>query len=63
MTRRHIGKVFVCDKEGKLLGLISKTDIMNVVNERKEYVEAIKNDQELGNSSHVDRRKNQMHNV
>lgn len=40
MTRRHMGKVFVCDKEGKLLGLISKTDIMNVVNERKEYVQA-----------------------
>ena len=43
MTRRHIGKVFVSDKEGKkLLGLISKTDIMNVAAERREYVEAVK---------------------
>ena len=43
MTRRHIGKVFVYDKEGKkLLGLISKTDIMNVAAERREYVEAVK---------------------
>lgn len=42
MTRRHMGKVFVSDKEGKLLGLISKTDIMNVAVERQEYVEAVK---------------------
>ena len=43
MTRRHMGKVFVSDKEGKkLLGLISKTDIMNVAAERREYVEAVK---------------------
>jgi Zn-dependent protease len=43
MTRRHMGKVFVSDKEGKkLLGIISKTDIMNVAAERREYVEAVK---------------------
>jgi predicted transcriptional regulator len=43
MTRRHMGKVFVSDKEGKkLLGLISKTDIMNVAAERREYIEAVK---------------------
>lgn len=43
MTRRHMGKVFVTDKEGKkLLGLISKTDIMNVAAERREYVGSIK---------------------
>jgi Zn-dependent protease/CBS domain-containing protein len=42
MTRRHLGKVFVSDKEGKLLGLISKTDIMNVAAERQEYMEASK---------------------
>jgi Zn-dependent protease/CBS domain-containing protein len=43
MTRRRMGKVFVSDKEGKkLLGLISKTDIMNVAAERREYVQAVK---------------------
>src|SRR3712207_4471871 len=30
MTRLHAGKVFVCDPQGVLLGLVSKTDIMNV---------------------------------
>jgi CBS domain-containing protein len=43
MMRRRLGKVFVTDKEGKkLLGLISKTDIMNVAAERREYVESVK---------------------
>ena len=39
MTQRHIGKVFVCNKEGQLMGLITKTDIMNVVDERKEFAQ------------------------
>lgn len=43
MMRRRLGKVFVTDKEGKkLLGIISKTDIMNVAAERREYVESVK---------------------
>ncbi|MGI8719196.1 MAG: site-2 protease family protein [Nitrososphaeraceae archaeon] len=43
MTRRHMGKVFVCSGgERKLAGLVSKTDIMNVANERQEYVQASK---------------------
>jgi predicted transcriptional regulator len=37
MTRTRIGKVFVCDPQGILLGLVSKTDIMNVVSERQEF--------------------------
>jgi Zn-dependent protease/predicted transcriptional regulator len=37
MTRTRIGKVFVCDPDRKLLGLVSKTDIMNVASERQEY--------------------------
>jgi Zn-dependent protease/predicted transcriptional regulator len=41
MTRKHMGKVFVCtDDKKKLLGLVSKTDIMNVASERQEYVRA-----------------------
>jgi len=38
----RLPEVFVSDKEGKLLGLISKTDIMNVAAERQEYMEASK---------------------
>jgi CBS domain-containing protein len=41
MSRRRRGKVFVHGDNGKLVGLISKSDIMNVANERKEYAEAI----------------------
>ncbi|AFU60016.1 putative zinc metalloprotease [Candidatus Nitrososphaera gargensis Ga9.2] len=37
MTRTRVGKVFVCDAGGRLLGLVSKTDIMNVASEREEY--------------------------
>jgi CBS domain-containing protein len=37
MTRTRIGKVFVCDSDNRLLGLVSKTDIMNVASERQEY--------------------------
>jgi hypothetical protein len=41
MTQKHSGKVFVCsDGKKQLLGLISKTDIMNVASERQEYVKA-----------------------
>jgi Zn-dependent protease/predicted transcriptional regulator len=41
MSRRHLGKVFVQDNNGKLVGLISKSDIMNVADEKKEFVQAI----------------------
>ncbi len=41
MTRTHTGKVFVCDVEGTLLGLVSKTDIMNVASERQDYQKEI----------------------
>ena len=42
MTRRHMGKVFICEENGRFLGLISKTDILNVVHERQEYIQTIK---------------------
>jgi CBS domain-containing protein len=37
MTRTRIGKVFVCDPDRRLLGLVSKTDILSVASERQEY--------------------------
>ena len=43
MTRTHSGKVFVCDpQQGALLGMVSKTDIMNVASERQEYQKDLK---------------------
>ena len=29
MTRTRLGRVCICDEEGRLVGLVSKTDIMN----------------------------------
>jgi CBS domain-containing protein len=42
MTRKQMARVFVCDEEGRLIGLVSKTDIMNAASERKEYMKAVK---------------------
>lgn len=42
ISKRRMGKVFVCDNEGKLIGLVSKTDIMNAAGERSEYEQAVR---------------------
>ena len=42
MTRTRIGKVFVCDPQGVLLGLVSKTDIMNMLSERQKFQQELK---------------------
>jgi CBS domain-containing protein len=42
MTKTKIGKVFVCDGEGRLIGLVSKTDILNVEMERDEIPQTLK---------------------
>jgi CBS domain containing-hemolysin-like protein len=42
MTRTRIGKVFVCDPQGVLLGLVSKTDIMNMASERQEFQQELR---------------------
>ncbi len=42
MTRKGVGKVFVCNEDGKkLIGLVSKTDLINAVTERKDYMKEI----------------------
>jgi Zn-dependent protease len=38
MAKKHHGRTFVCDSDGRLVGLVSKTDIIEAVNERKEYI-------------------------
>jgi predicted transcriptional regulator len=42
MTRTRNGKVFVCDSQGVLLGLVSKTDIMNMASERQEFQQELR---------------------
>ena len=42
MTRKNMGKVFICNEEGILIGLVSKTDIMNGASERKEYDKTVR---------------------
>ena len=42
MTKKAMGKVFVCNEEGtKLIGMVSKTDVINAVRERKDYMKEI----------------------
>jgi predicted transcriptional regulator len=42
MVQKRVGKIFVCDKDSKLFGVISKTDIMNLASERQKYLHAMK---------------------
>jgi Zn-dependent protease len=40
--KKQIGKIFICDNRGTLIGLVSKTDIMNIESERQEYVQQVR---------------------
>lgn len=40
MVAAGIGKVFVCDADGRLVGIVSKSDILGVEIERNEYTQA-----------------------
>jgi Zn-dependent protease/CBS domain-containing protein len=42
IVARGVGKVFVCDSDGRLLGIVSKSDILGVEIDRYEYTEAVK---------------------
>lgn len=42
MVHKRVGKVFVCDKDSKLLGVISKTDIIELASERQKYFQSLK---------------------
>ena len=37
MVKKRQGKVFVCDKQNRLLGIISKTDLLAIASERQNY--------------------------
>jgi CBS domain-containing protein len=38
-----MGKVFVCNDDGELIGVVSKTDIMNAASEKSKYEKASRN--------------------
>lgn len=42
ISRKRMGKVFVCNDEGILIGVVSKTDIMNAASEKSEYNKAVR---------------------
>lgn len=43
ISRKRMGKVFICNDDGKLIGVVSKTDIMNAASEKSEYEKAARN--------------------
>jgi Zn-dependent protease/predicted transcriptional regulator len=47
MARTGAGKVFVCDSEGRLVGLVSKTDILEAASERQELAKSLGEQKEL----------------
>lgn len=53
MTRKRIGKVFVCNNQGILMGLVSKTDIMNVANERQHFHQELRKKSAISDSETV----------
>lgn len=42
MVQKRVGKTFVCDKDDLLLGVISKTDIMEAASTRQTYLQTLK---------------------
>ncbi len=42
MVQKRVGKVFVCSKDGKLFGVISKTDIIELASERQKYFQSLR---------------------
>jgi Zn-dependent protease len=41
MARRKMNMVFVCNAEGKIEGLVTKTDILNIAAERQKYFQTL----------------------
>jgi Zn-dependent protease/predicted transcriptional regulator len=42
MARRKMNMVFLCNADGKIVGLVTKTDILNIAAERQKYLQALK---------------------
>ena len=41
MARRKMNMVFACNTEGKIEGLVTKTDILNIAAERQKYFQTL----------------------
>lgn len=41
MVKKRQGKVFVCDTQNKLLGIISKTDLLTIASDRQDYFQSL----------------------
>lgn len=51
MSKRRMGKIFVCRKESdELVGIISKTDLLNVETERNEIIKSIRKGHHLSHN-------------
>jgi Zn-dependent protease/CBS domain-containing protein len=42
MVQKRVGKVFVCANDHRLLGVVSKTDIIELASERQKYLQTMK---------------------
>jgi predicted transcriptional regulator len=39
LFRKGMSRIFIVDKESQLIGLVSKSDILNLAQERKEFLQ------------------------
>jgi predicted transcriptional regulator len=42
LFRKGMSRIFIVDNDSRLLGLVSKTDIINLAKERDEFIQTIK---------------------
>ncbi len=42
MVQKRVGKIFVCGDDGRLLGVISKSDIIELAGERQKYLQTMR---------------------
>jgi Zn-dependent protease len=43
LFRKGMSRIFIVDRQSQLIGLVSKSDILNLAQERKEYLQSSKN--------------------
>ena len=40
LFRKGMSRIFIVDRQSQLIGLVSKSDILNLAQERKEYLQS-----------------------
>jgi predicted transcriptional regulator len=43
LFRKGMSRIFIINRQSQLIGLVSKSDIINLAQERKEYLQSSKN--------------------